>query len=451
MIEETDFELQKLVKLLNAGSSAALTVKAAAGQLAKAGFEELRFSDTWGLSRGGKYFMVHHGTTLFAFTVGESLQYRDGFRIAAAHTDYPCLRVKPNPDMEKAGYGQLNVEVYGSPLLHSWLDRPLGVSGRVALAGGQVMKPELRLIDIRRPLMVIPNLAIHMNRAANHGVEWNRQTDLLPILDTKPLKQRSGSGNQDRTGVCKTEREEIQDGFLAFLAEELSVKQEDILDYELWLTCLEEPKLAGLSNDFLISPRLDNLTSVQALLSGIIEGEREQGFNLIALFDHEEIGSRGKQGAASVMLSHVMEKILECFGRTSRQQKEMLYESMLLSVDVAHGVHPNHMEKADPTNQPVLNGGLCIKESSVQSYVTDCEAVAVVEQLCRRAGIAYQKYVNRSDIKGGSTLGGIASALVPVSTVDVGVPILAMHSAVEIMGARDQAALTALLKAFFSA
>ena len=264
-------------------------------------------------------------------------------------------------------------------------------------------------------------------------------------------KQKPGSGNQNRTDVCKAEREDIQDGFLAFLAEELSVKQEDILDYELWLTRLEKPKLAGLSNDFLISPRLDNLTSVQALLSGIIEGEREQGFNLIALFDHEEIGSRGKQGAASVMLSHVMEKILECFGRTSRQRKEMLYESMLLSVDVAHGVHPNHMEKADPTNQPVLNGGLCIKESSVQSYVTDCEAVAVVEQLCRKAGIAYQKYVNRSDIKGGSTLGGIASALVPVSTVDVGVPILAMHSAVETMGARDQTALTALIKAFFSA
>lgn len=453
MTEETDLELQKLIKLLAAGSSAPLTVKAAAEQLAAAGFEELRFSDTWGLSHGGKYFMVHHGTSLFAFTVGQRLQYRDGFRIAAAHTDYPCLRVKPNPDMKKAGYGQLNVEVYGSPLLHTWLDRPLGVSGRVAVAGQQVMKPEMHLIDIKRPLMVIPNLAIHMNREANNGVEWNRQTDLLPIINTKPGKRGLCGGPADGTGFCGREQEAdgLQADFLAFLAKELSVKQEDILDYELWLTCLEEPKLAGIYNDFLVSPRLDDLTSVQALLSGIIEGNRERGFNLIALFDHEEVGSRGKQGAASTMLSCVMEKMLECFGRTGRQQKEAMYESMLLSVDVAHGVHPNHMGKADPTNQPVLNGGLCLKESSIQSYATDCEAVAVAEQLCRKAGIAYQKFVNRSDIKGGGTLGGIASALVPVPTVDVGVPILAMHSAVETMGARDQASLAALLTAFFSA
>lgn len=449
MIEETDLELQKLMKLLSAGSSAPLTVKAAAEQLAEAGFEELRFSDTWGLSNGGKYFMVHHDTSLFAFTVGSKLQYRDGFRIAAAHTDYPCLRVKSNPDLRKAGYGQLNVEVYGSPILHTWLDRPLGISGRVAVTGSHVMKPEIHLIDVRRPVAVIPNLAIHMNREANKGVEWNRQTDLMPLISTKSDKEGNKDGGTASRGTGQEEG--LQQDFLAFLAEELSVKPEDILEYELWLTCLEEPRLAGIRNDFLVSPRLDDLTSVQALLSGIIEGSRERGFNLIALFDHEEVGSRSKQGAASAMLSYVMEKICECFGRTGRQQKEVMYESMMLSVDVAHGIHPNHMEKADLTNQPALNGGLCIKESAVQSYATDCEGIAVVEQLCRKEGIACQKYVNRSDLKGGSTLSGVASALVPVSAVDVGVPILAMHSAVETMGTRDQASLTALLTAFFSA
>ncbi len=447
MIDETDLELQKLEQLLSAGSSAPLTVKAAAEQLAKAGFEELRFSDTWGLSHGGKYYMVHHGTSLFAFTIGSKLQYRDGFRIAAAHTDYPCFRVKPNPDLKKAGYGQLNVEVYGGPLLYTWLDRPLGISGRVATAGSHVTEPKMHLIDVRRPLAVIPNLAIHMNREANKGVEWNPQTDLLPLIDTKPAGTQ-GEGGEFHSG--DPAEDDPRQGFLTFLAEELSVKPEDILDYELWLTCLEEPRRAGIRNDFLISPRLDDLTSVQALLSGIIGGNRERGFNLIALFDHEEVGSRSKQGAASVMLSYVLEKICECFGRTERQRKEVLYESMMLSVDVAHGVHPNYINKADLTNRPVLNSGVCIKESGTQSYATDCEAVAVVEQLCRKAGIPYQKYVNRSDLKGGSTLGSIASALVPVPTVDVGVPILAMHSAVETMGIRDQASLAALLSAFFS-
>lgn len=432
MTEKTDLELQKLMQTLQAGTSAPLTVEEAARQLSAAGFEELEFQNTWGLRHGGKYFMKHHATALIAFTVGEKLQFRDGFRIAAAHTDYPCLRIKPKPDMQTAGYGQLNVEVYGAAILNTWMDRPLGISGRVALRSQDVMRPRMRLIDGRQAVMVIPNLAIHLQREKNKGMELNRQTDMLPLVQTigKEVGQEAG--------------------FLSYVATQLGVEKEEILDYELWVTCLEQPRLAGIKQDFLVSPRLDNLTSVQALLSGMIRGKRERGFNVVALFDHEEVGSRSKQGASSLLLQNVMEKICECFSWTRMQKKEAIYDSMLLSADVAQGLHPNHLEKMDLTNQPTLNGGLCIKEASSQSYATDCEAIAVIEQICRTGEIPYQKYVNRSDVRGGGTLGSIVSGVIPIPTVDVGVPILAMHSAVETMGVRDQAALTDLVTLFFS-
>lgn len=432
MTNTEHMEIQKLMTMIKAGSSAAMTVEEAARQLKEAGFEELEFQNTWGLSYGGKYYVKHHATTLFAFTVGENLQFRDGFRMAAAHTDYPCLRIKPNPDVEAAGYQQLNVEVYGGPILNTWLDRPLGISGRVAVKSEDLMHPDMRLIDIKEPLMVIPNLAIHLNKEVNKGVELNRQTDMLPI-----------------TGAVKKELEE-KEGFLDYLARELAVEKEDILDYELWITCLQEPQTVGIHKDLLVSPRLDNLTSVQALVSAIIEGNRDRGFNLIALFDHEEVGSRSKQGAASLMLLNVMEKICECLGRTNMLVKEAVYDSMLLSVDVAQGTHPNHVGKMDITTKPVLNGGFCIKEACSQSYATDCEAVAVVEQICRAKEIPYQKFVNRSDVQGGGTLGAIASSVIPIPTVDIGVPMLAMHSAVETMGVSDQIAMTDLITAFFS-
>ncbi len=432
MEEKTEQQLGKLMGMLKRGTSAPLTVAEAARQLSEAGFEELEFQNTWGIKHGGKYFLKHHGTALLAFTIGKNLQFRDSFRIGAAHTDYPCLRVKPSPDLVSEGYHRLNIEVYGGVILNTWLDRPLGVSGRVAVKSHDVMHPKICMVDCQKPLMVIPNLAIHQNREVNKGVELNRQTEILPLIGTH------------------SEEEPSERGLLSFLARELDVKEEEILDYELWVTSLQQPEITGFWDDFLVSPRLDNLTSVQALLSGITEGGRDRGCNVIALFDHEEVGSRGKQGGASMLLPNVLEKICECFGWAPMQKQEAIYSSMLLSVDVAHGVHPNYQGKTDLTNHPVLNGGFCIKESSTQSYVTDCEAVAIVEQICQKEGISYQKYVNRSDMKGGSTLGAIVSNLLPVSTVDIGVPILAMHSSTETMGVRDQAELTAFITSFFS-
>lgn len=423
---------EKLLELLKKGTSAVMVVREAEKQLKEAGFEELRFSDTWGLTEGGKYYMKHHDTTLLAFTVAEQIECKEGFRIAAAHTDFPCLRIKPNPDIVTNGYAQVNVEVYGGAILNTWLDRPLSISGRMAVKSDDVMHPDIHYISMEKPFMTIPNLAIHMNRDVNKGVELNRQTDMLPIA-----------------GLLEEELNE-KHAFLNFLAKETGVKPEDILDYELWVYCMQEPVTLGMEEEFLLSPRLDNLTSVQALLTGLIEGKRKSGINVIALFDHEEIGSRTKQGAGSMLLLDVLEKICDSFGKTMVQTKGSLYESFLLSVDVAHGLHPNKTGKMDITNKPVLGRGLCIKEASSQSYATDCEAIAIVEQICQNAGISYQKFVNRSDMPGGGTLGSIASSILPIRTVDVGVPLLAMHSAVETMGRRDMESLTRLVKEYFS-
>ncbi len=422
---------EALFHLLEKGSSAVMAVREAEERLAGAGFQELRFCQSWGLSENGKYYVKHHDTTLFAFTVGEWAAPRCAVRIGAAHTDFPCLRIKPNPDLCTAGYAQVNVEVYGGAILNTWLDRPLGISGRVAVRSSDVMHPDMRFLSIDRPLLVIPNLAIHMEPEINKGKELNRQSDMLPILGLL------------EAGLDKDHM------LMRFLAEELQVEMEEILDFELWVYCQEAPRRAGLHGELILSPRLDNLTSVHALLEGLIQARREEGLNIIALFDHEEVGSRTKQGAGSMLMAHLMDKIYEGLGKTPAQARESLYEAFLLSLDVAHAMHPNKKGKMDLTNQPLLGRGICIKEASTQTYATDCEAVAIVEQICQKAGIPYQKFVNRSDVRGGSTLGAILSSVLPVRAVDVGAPILAMHSAVETMAVADMEALAGLVAAYF--
>ena len=366
-------------------------------------------------------------TTLFAFTLPEKWGDKEpAIRIAAAHTDFPCLRIKPSCDIKTNGYAQVNVEVYGGAILNTWLDRPLGLAGRVAVRGEDVFTPEVVHFQSEKNLMTIPNLAIHMNREVNKGVELNRQTELLPIC-----------------GLA-----EDADYFLNVLAKELSVKKEDILDFELTVYNKEKPEFVGLNDEFISASRLDNLNSCSALVSAIIDSDRTNGMNLIALFDHEEIGSRSKQGAGSILLHDMLERILQEAGQ-EKEACSRLYNSMILSVDVAHGLHPNYAGKMDLTNKPVLGKGFCIKEACSQSYATDCGAVAVIQQICEKNQIPYQKFVNRSDIAGGGTLGSIASALLPVKTVDIGIPLLAMHSARELMAASDQQALIDLVKAYF--
>ncbi|BCJ92454.1 putative M18 family aminopeptidase 2 [Anaerocolumna cellulosilytica] len=423
----------ELIKYIKSATSPYQVVEEGIKILEAAGFQELKLSNPWELKAGGLYYMPIYGTTLFAFTVGEEFKAGQSLRIAAGHTDHPGFRVKPKAEIMAGEYYKLNTEVYGGPILSTWMDRPLSLAGRVALRSEDPFHPVLKIIDMKKPFLTIPNLAIHINREVNKGVELNRQTDTLPLLGM--LNDRL---NKDQF-------------FLKFLAKELEVEVNDILDYDMYIYNAEEGNLLGIEEEFISCPRLDNLTSVLALLKGIVMGSRKEGINLIALYDNEEIGSRSKQGADSSLLTILLEKIYAGLGIL---HKERLYEavadSMLISVDVAHGVHPNRPEKYDPTNYTKLGGGVVFKIDSNQKYTFDTEAVAVLQQVCEKSGVKYQKFVNRSDMPGGGTLGPIISSWLPMKTVDLGVPLLAMHSSRELMGTEDQLHLENLIQGFFS-
>lgn len=358
---------------------------------------------------------------------------RGPLRIACAHTDFPCLRIKPNPILNEHGYGKLNIEVYGGMIRNTWMDRPLSLAGAVALRSKDVFSPSLRLIDFRRPLMVVPNLAIHMNRKVNDGVELKPQKDLLPLFF------QTDDGNTDDTRKI-----------MNLIADELDVCSEDILSYDLNAYPYERGCLLGGNDAFLSAPRLDNLSSVKACLDAL-HGWKGDGIRVAALFDNEEVGSRTKQGAGSTALAIILERVYDALGFDRNEYLKKIMEGFCISADVAHALHPNAPEKADPTNQPVLGGGVVLKVASNQSYAGDPKAYAVVAGLCENADIPYQVFTNHSDAPGGATLGSILSAQIPMRTMDIGIPILGMHSARETMGSRDQYALTRLLQSFFSA
>lgn len=426
-------EIEQLLTFTKKAVSQFHTVSAAEEYLTEQGFSPLALRDVWTLERGGKYYMKHHDSTLFAFTVGEAFQKEDSFRIGAAHGDFPGFRIKPHADMKTDGYLKLNVEPYGGVNLSSWMDRPLSLAGRVAIKGKDPFHPEVRLVDFEKPVVTIPNVAVHLDRdLCSKGTELNKQTQMLPIA-----------------GLLSSYEELDGNIFVSLVAEKLNVKESDILDYELNVYNAEEGETIGFRDEFLSGPRLDNVTGVYALVKAITEGRRKEGVNLIAVFDHEEIGSRSKQGAASTVLPIILEKIYDAFGYSSIDYKSAIADGLMMSVDVSHGLHPNYEGKYDPTNHNILNHGFSIKQACSQGYATDSEAVAVVESICQAYEIPYQKFVNRSDGTAGGTLGSIASALLPVRTVDIGVPLLAMHSAREMMGWKDQCSINAYLTHFF--
>lgn len=422
--------IDKLFKLLEQATSQFHTTKAVKDQLLEQGFEELLLKHNWELKKGGKYLLEHHGSTIFAFTVGANFRAEDGFRIAAAHGDFPGFRIKPNAEMEAGGYLQLNTETYGGAILSTWLDRPLSVAGRVVLRSKDVFKPEIRLVDLKKPVLMIPNLAIHFNREMNKGVELRKQVEMIPVYGTASEELTTGA-------------------FLQYIADALEVNKEDILDYELTIYNTDKASYVGLKDEFVSAPRLDNLTSTQALVDGITEGVRDKGLNVMIVFDHEEIGSRSKQGAASTLLTTILEKVYLSLGMAGMDFTNALEESLFMSVDVSHAYNPNYAAKYDLTNRHVLNTGFAIKEASSQSYATDSEAIAIVQQICEKEGIAYQKFVNHSDSTGGGTLGAISSAMLPVRTVDMGVPLWAMHSSRETMGVKDYESLVDFMTAYY--
>lgn len=431
----THSDLTELMALLKAGISPYHTIQYSADLLKSHGFQELSLGARWKLEAGKNYFINVYDTTLVGFTLGEQLAAPESakipaLRIAASHTDWPCLMVKPDPEQRLGSYGKLNVSVYGSPILNTWLDRPLSIAGKVCVAGSDPFHPEVHLIDFKRPLLTIPNVAIHMNREVNKGVELNPQIDMQPLLTVFEEQL-----NQEHF-------------FLHLLAEELSCNPSAILDYECFLYNCDEPQRLGIRGEMLSSPRLDNLTSVHACLSGLLHSQLPDGICVSALYDNEEIGSSTKQGAASPLLERILEKIYAALGFSRSDFLNALFQGFLLSLDVAHAVHPNHSEKYDPVDRIFFNQGVCIKTSVSQSYATDASYISVIEDLCRRNQIPYRKFANRSDLRGGSTLGSISSCLLTMPTVDAGVPILAMHSSRELMGCCDQWALAELTRKF---
>lgn len=421
----------KLIEFIEKAVSPYHTVDAVKTELEKAGYEELFLKDEWELERGKTYMVAPYRTSLFAFSIGENFQKEDGFRITAAHGDFPGFRIKPNPEMNKEGYLQLNMEVYGGLNMHSWMDRPLSAAGAVILRSTDPFCPEFRMVDLKTPFLIIPSLAIHLNREVNKGVEIRAQKEMIPI---------AGIGAKDKE----------KGWFLDYLAKEMQVEASDILDYDLQVYNADKPAVVGMNGEFISAPRLDNLTSVCGMANALKVSKRDRGINLIATFDHEEIGSRSKQGADSVLFAHVMEKIYASLGYTSMDYQNGLASSMLLSLDVSQGYHPSYGEKFDPTNHCVLGAGLTIKQSNRQNYVTDTEGISIVKQLCEQGQVSYQNYLNHSDIVGGSTLGVLAMKNVPVKGADIGVPLLSMHAARELICGADQESMEGMLRAYFS-
>lgn len=367
-------EITQLFSYLENGTSAFHVVNHSKQVLVDAGFVELKLKDTWNLEKGGKYFCCPFDTTLYAFTIGKDCDLSNGIHIGGAHTDFPAIKVKPNPEIFNHGYMQLNTEVYGGPILNTFFDRPLSLAGKVVTRGERYDKPVSHFIDLKRPALYLPNLAIHMNREINDkGAPIDNQKHLLPMLGTV-----NDELNKDTT-------------IMDLLAAELGIDAKDILDYDLCIYNLDQPKLVGINEEFISAPRLDDITSVCALVYGLIESENTDRVNLVTLFDNEEIGSLSKQGADSSLPSIIIGKIWQSFGKNMIDCLADISDGLMISLDVAHAYHPNHPGTQDITNYPIMNKGFILKTASNQSYTWDCEILGSLIALCEDKDIPYQR------------------------------------------------------------
>ena len=402
-------------------------------KLIEQGYSELRESDAWELTNNSKHFVTRNDSSLIAFIVGTKTKDASGFKIIGAHTDSPNLKLKPNPSYEKKGYLQLGVETYGGVLLTTWTDRDLSLAGRVIIKGKK--QPQSKLILFDEPLLRIPQLAIHLNRDVNEkGLTLNKQNHLPPIFSLS-----------DKKGSNKNLLEKR-------VAQKLKCKSADILNMELSLYDTQSGAIGGAEGEFIFSSRLDNLASCHAALQALTESKTKDPMTrVIAFYDDEEVGSDSAQGAGSPFLKDVLERLtLE-----SDNPRETFFRSMansfFISADMAHAVHPNYPEKHDPQHMPVLNGGPVIKCNSNQRYATEGVSSAWFEMLCKKAGVPVQKFVVRSDLGCGSTIGPITAANLGIRTVDVGNPMLSMHSIREMAGAKDHLPLIKAFKEYFIA
>lgn len=396
------------------------------------GFEELELNKKWFLKAGGKYFITKSSSAIVAFVINSKDIDNEGFRIIGSHSDSPTFRIKPNAEMEvESTYLKLNTECYGGPILSTWLDRPLSVAGRVILKGENTLNPREEVININKPICIIPNVAIHLNRSVNEGYAFNKQKDMIPLV-----------------GLINDTLE--KDNFmLNQIASNLQVSIEDIIDFDLFLYEFEKGCLMGANEEFISTGRLDNLSMAHASLYALIHANGKKGINVAAVFDNEEVGSSTKQGADSNMLLNILERICISLGKDRDEFFTSIYSSFMISADLAHAVHPNMVEKHDPTNRPVMGKGPVIKINANQAYTSDGYSIAVYKSICKEANVKFQEFVNRSDERGGSTIGPISSTHLDIPSVDIGTPILAMHSIRELGSVEDHYSIYKTFNRFF--
>ena len=403
---------KKLLKFIQKSPTAFQAVEEMKKRLEKEGYKELKEEEHWEIIPGGNYYVTRNNSALIAFSIPKNPVWK--FHIMASHSDSPALKIKENPEIEvEKAYIKLNVERYGGMLLAPWFDRPLSVAGRLIVRkDGEIQE---KLVAVDKDLLIIPNLAIHMNREVNDGYKYNVQKDMLPLYSSY-----EGKGS-----------------FMKQVAAEAGVEEKDILGHDLFLYDRTAGTIWGADEEFVSAPRLDDIQCAFASFEGFLRGEHKKSIAVHCVLDNEEVGSSTKQGAASTFLKDTLKRINMGLGRTEEEYLMALADSFMVSADNAHALHPNHTDKTDPVNRPVINGGIVIKYNANQKYCTDGVSAAIFKDICDKAGVPYQTFVNRSDMAGGSTLGNISNTQVPMKTVDIGLAQLAMHSVYETAGVKD--------------
>ena len=391
------------------------------------GYTRIQEGEKWKLENGGKYYFTRNNSSVLAFQMPQEIKELS-YNIVAAHTDSPTFKIKPNYTLVKGRYNELNTEVYGGPILNTWMDRPLNIAGRIIVKSNDHTLKTM-LVSFDKPMCVIPNCSIHYYHELNSGVKLNPQIDLLPIFSDNDIE------NKD---------------LLDLVAEKLNIKRDSIVSHDLYLSLLDRGMLGGANNEFIMAPQIDNLECSYAAIRALTMVDAPKlPVNIAVLFDNEEIGSRTRQGAASMMLADTLKRISNTLGLTEEEHLIALANSFIISADNAQGYHPNYPQKYDPTNQVYMNSGIVIKNAARGSYTTDAMSASYFEEICKKANAKYQLNTNRSDVPGGSTLGAISLSNVSIHSVDIGLPQIAMHSAYETAGAFDYDELIKALKEFY--
>ena len=408
--------IKRLLSFLDASPVNFLAVKNLTEELQQHGYRHIDSTEALGTVKAGdKFFVTKNDSSIYAFQIGRKALAETGFHMICAHCDSPTFRIKPHAEIDcEGGIVKLNTEVYGGPIMSTWFDRPLTLAGRVIVKGKDVMTPTTLLLHVKRPLLQISNLAIHFNRQVNDGVKLSRQKDVLPIL-----------------GIINDELEKgnlLMNIILEELNKQQTVTREDILDFDLYLADATPACTFGAHNELISSGRLDDLSMCFAGLEALLASQPTDTTQVLAIFDNEETGSQTKQGAGSPFLSYMLKRIALAQSGTEEAYYQAVERAFMISADNAHAWHPNYSEKYDPTNHPMLGGGPVIKFNAAQKYASDAYSASVFAGLCKKAGVPCQRFVNHSDVAGGSTLGNILASSIPLRGVDMGNAILAMHS-----------------------